>query len=275
MDAPHATLARWLGTLCLAAGLSGCLIQIGSFALFEGDVVATAAQTFCERRVPGTQRDPARSALGDVCNLSPRVIAHGGDMQQLAAVAYLRAAQAQGPTDVSLVNGGGVRTDFPGQDAFADASFTDITVDEVFAALPFRNTLVRLTLTGAQLKTALEDGLDYLVRTPGVTGAYPYAAALRFEVNLAAPRGARVSNLQLRNSAGQYLALDPAATLRIVTSAYLAGGGDGYATLATITGAQRQDLGQDEADALMNYVRTHSPLLRPPVGEYSTQAFSE
>ncbi len=272
MRASFPALARWLGTLCLSAGLAGCLIQIGAFDLFEEDVAATAAQTFCERRVPGKVRDPARSVLGDACNLSPRVIAHGGDMQQLAAIAYLYAAQAQGPTDVSLINGGGVRTDFPGQDLFADPSFTDITVAEVYDALPFRNALVRLTLSGAQLKTALEDGIDYLVRTPGVTGAYPYAAGLRFDVNLGAARGSRLSNVQVRNSDGVFVTLNPAATLRLATSAYLAGGGDGYDALA---GALRQDLQLDEAAQLLRYVRTHTPLLRPPTGDYSTQAFTE
>lgn len=275
MPVLYPTLARGLVTLGLAASLAGCLIQIGSVGLLGSDVVATAAQTFCERRVPGTLRDPARSALGDACNLSPRVIAHGGDMQQLAAIAYLEAAQARGPTDVSLVNGGGVRTDFPGQDLYADPGVTAITVDEVYAALPFHNTLVRLTLSGAQLKTALEDGLDYLVRTPGVTGAYPYAAALRFDVNLSAPRGSRVSNLQVRNSGGPYVALDPAATLHLVTSTYLASGGDGYNTLASVTGALRQDLFLDEAAQLLQYVQGHTPLLRPPTSDYSTQAFSE
>lgn len=272
MQAHFPALARWLGCLCLAAGLSGCLIQVGAFHLFDEDVVASAAQTFCERRVPGTVRDPARSVLGDVCNLSPRVIAHGGDMQQLAAIAYLEAARAHGPADVSLINGGGVRTDFPGRDLFADPGFTDITVTEVYDALPFRNTLVRLTLSGAQLKTALEDGLDYLVRTPGNTGAYPYAAGLRFDVNLGAPRGSRLSNVQVRSGAGVYVALDPSATLRLVTSGYLASGGDGYDAL---TGALRQDLPLEEADQLLWYVQNRTPLLRPATGDYSTQAFTE
>jgi len=271
MQAPFPALTRWLGTLCVCASLAGCLIQVGAFDLIEDDAVASAAQTFCERRVPGTVRDPVRSVLGDVCNLSPRVIAHGGDMQQLAAIAYLEAARALGPTDVSLVNGGGVRTDFPGQDLYTNPGITNITVDEVYNALPFRNTLMRLTLSGAQLKTALEDGLDYLVRTPGQTGAYPYAAGLRFDVNLGAARGSRLSNLQIRNGAGVYVPLDPAATLRLVTSAYLAGGGDGYDTL---TSALRQDLQLDEATQLLRYVQTYTPLLRPPVGDYSTQAFT-
>ncbi len=250
--------------------LSACLLQIGG----SSDLLATAEQTFCERRVPGPTRDTARSALGDTCNLAPRVIAHGGDMQQLAAHALLERARLHGAADVSLVNGGGVRTDFPGLDAYSLAQ-ARVSVEEARAVLPFRNGLVRLTLSGAQLRTALEDGLDYLLRTPGVTGAYPYLAGLRFSVDLRAARGSRLSAVQRRDANGQWVALDPAATLRVVTSTYLAGGGDGYETLAALPTSQRVFLGLDETAEFTAFVASHPNLRRLPVADYSTQAFLE
>jgi hypothetical protein len=120
---PDAAANGWRTLLATAGALllSGCLIQVGSNWWTDPDVVATAEQTFCDRRIPGPTRDTSRSALGDVCNLAPRVIAHGGDMQQLVAHAWLERARLYGLADASLVNGGGVRTDFPGLDAYAPA----------------------------------------------------------------------------------------------------------------------------------------------------------
>jgi 5'-nucleotidase / UDP-sugar diphosphatase len=270
--------ARRAGRILAATGpallLSACLIQVGGFSWLDGDVLATAEQTFCQRRVPGPTRDTSRSALGDACNLAPRVVAQGGDMQQWVAHALLERAKLYGPADASLVNGGGVRTDFPGLDAYALAQAW-VTVEEARAVLPFRNGLLRLTLTGSQLHTALEDGLDHLVRTPGATGGYPYLAGVRFHVDLAAARGARVSNLQRREPSGQWVALAPGTILRLVTSSYLAGAGDGYDTLAGLPPAQREDLGLEETAEFVAFVAARPSFRRLPASEYSTQSFRE
>ena len=266
----------WRHLLATAGALllSGCLIQVGGVTWFDPDVIATAEQTFCERRVPGPTRDTSRSALGDICNLAPRVIAQGGDMQQLIAHAWLARARLYGAADASLVNGGGVRTDFPGLDAYAPA-LAWVTVAETYAVLPFRNRLIRLTLSAAQLHAALEDALDYLVRTPGTTGAYPYLAGVRFDVDLSAARGSRVTNLQRRDASGAWIALAPGATLRMVTSSYLAGGGDGHDTLAALPPAQREDLGLDESEEFLAFVAAHPNLRRLPASDYSTQSYRE
>lgn len=66
--------------------------------------------------------------------LDPRVIAHGGDIQQLVAQAFLEQGQRFGGADISLQNGGGVRVDI---------AQGDITVGRIYTLLPFKNTLVR------------------------------------------------------------------------------------------------------------------------------------
>jgi 5'-nucleotidase len=62
-------------------------------------------------------------------------------------------------------------------------------------------------------------------------------------------------------------AIDPAATYRVATNSFLAGGGDGFATLGQGTG----DLvGTDDLSALAQYLTAHSsaasPLTPPAVG---------
>ncbi|MFN3610932.1 bifunctional metallophosphatase/5'-nucleotidase [Tepidimonas sp.] len=226
----------------------------------------TATEELCLRRVPGTKRDVTRSALGDVCNKSERVNAHGGDAQQLVAQAFLEQGQRFGGADIALQNAGGVRVDIaPG----------DITVGRIYTLLPFKNTLVRLRMTGSQVKAALEDGIGFVLAAAGNTGAYPYAAGLRFEVDLNQPAGQRVSNLQWRNPAGNWVPLDLNATYRVITNDFMAGGGDGYATLKAITGANREDTFLDYADSFLQYVRGRDSVARLPLELYSTQRFSD
>jgi 5'-nucleotidase len=117
----------------------------------------------------GSKRDTSRSSLGDVCNLDATVVAQGGDIQQLVAEAFLEQGQRFGGADISLQNAGGVRWTSPR----AISPWARCTL------LPFKNTLYRLVMTGAQVKSALEDGVDSVINGTG-TGAYPYTGGLRF-----------------------------------------------------------------------------------------------
>src|SRR5690606_11784124 len=119
--------------------------------------------------------------------LDPHVMTHGGDVQQLVAQAMLEQGKSYFDAQISLQNAGGVRTDIPPG---------DLTVDDVYSMLPFRNGLVQVNATGSELKAVLEDALDALV-SRGATGSYPYAAGMRWHVDFRQPRGSRIDNLQV------------------------------------------------------------------------------
>jgi 5'-nucleotidase / UDP-sugar diphosphatase len=59
----------------------------------------------------------------------------------------------------------------------------------LFEILPFANTLVKFNMTGAQIKSVLEDSVNFFLNEiiGGGTGSYPYAAGLRWAVNYSAP----------------------------------------------------------------------------------------
>ncbi len=249
----------------LSAAASAALAPFKAAKDAFGSVkVGVASENLCLRRVPGTKRDTSRSSLGDVCNKDPRVIAHGGDTQQLVAQVFLDRGRLFGGADISLQNGGGVRTDI---------AAGDITVGRIYSMLPFKNTLVRLTMTGAEVKAALEDGIAFLLAASGNTGAYPYTAGLRYTVDLNQPKGERVRDLQFKNASGQWVALDLTANYRLITNNFLADGGDGYATLKTITGTRREDTFLDYAEPFLDFVRARGTIGRLPVAEYATQNF--
>jgi len=173
---------------------------------FGSKHVADAHGNLCLRRVPGTTRDRSRSVLAG-CNDDPHVIAHGGDVQQLVADAFLNQGKRYGGADISLQNGGGVRV---------DVAKGVVSVGTVYTVLPFRNTLVTLTMSGAEVKAALEDAMTSVVS--GNTGSYPYAGGLRWAVDLTRPAGDRLSQLAVRDALGQWRPLDAGARYRVITN---------------------------------------------------------
>jgi len=233
-------------------------------AAFASTVVGKASGNLCLRRVPGAKRDITRSALGDACNRNPFTDVHGGDAQQLVALAFLEQGRTFGGVDIALQNAGGVRIDI---------AEGNISVGTVYTLLPFRNTLVRLTLTGAEVKQTLEDAVSFVLAASGNTGAYPYAANLRWTVDLNQPANSRFSSLEFRNAGGAWVPLEPAATYRVITNDFLAAGQDGWVTLRGITGSRREDTFLDYADSFLRYTQSRGSVSRLPESEYSTQVF--
>jgi 5'-nucleotidase/UDP-sugar diphosphatase len=156
----------------------------------------------------------------------------------LAAVPNARAA---------LINYGGVRRDL---------EQGDITVGDVLEVMPFANTLALVDLTGLELKTALEGGIDYLItHYPGYDPPpMPYVAGMRFSVRLQEAAGARVFNLEIRDEGGVYQPVQEATVYRVVTNVFVAGGGDGFTAIKNATGF-RSDTGIIDSDALREHLQ--------------------
>jgi len=113
--------------------------------------------------------------------------------------------------EVAIINGGGIRTGVaPGK----------LAVKDIYAALPLDNYLVAISLTGAQLKAALEHGVS---RLEGPVGSFPQVSGLTFIYSRSAPVGSRVKDVTV---GGQ--PLDPQKEYVVATNDFLAAGGDGY-----------------------------------------------
>lgn len=162
------------------------------------------------------------------------------------AQAYLEVANSDyGGADITLQSAGGVRRPLQGP----------VTAADVIEVLPFGNLLFRLDITGAEVKSMIEDGLHATFREGGTTGPYPYTGGLRFDVNAAQARGQRASNLEvLDQTTGQWTEVRPAATYRLFVLSFSATGGDGYETLANVPTARRSDIGVLDADVLQTYI---------------------
>ncbi|HEY9270129.1 bifunctional metallophosphatase/5'-nucleotidase [Achromobacter sp.] len=243
--------------------------------VFSRSLVASVPQELCSRRVPGGlgSRDYGRSSVA--CNTLGNVSLHGGDIQQLVAQAYLDVANASyGGADISLQSGGGVRVPLLG----------NVTAANVIEVVPFGNMLWRLDVTGAEVKSMLEDGMQAVYGPGGSTGPYPYAGGLRWDVNAAQAQGNRVSNIEVRDHAsGTWLPLDASRSYKLFVLSFNATGGDGYKTLANVPASRRQDIGVLDADVLQAYIDKQArdpvsglPVLNLlPISLYSTKTYSE
>ena len=157
---------------------------------------------------------------------------------QLAAT----GGEANGAAVIAFTNPGGIRTDIPSKQDGA-VSYADI-----FASQPFRNQLVTLTLTGAQIKDALEQQwLDpKRPRILQVSKGFAYAW------DAAKPYGERVIAERMSLN-GQRI--DASKSYRVTVNNYLAVGGDGF-TVFKQGAAPR--VGVYDSDALYAYFQANS-----------------
>lgn len=237
--------------------------------VLKTQIVGVATEDLCLERIPGQ----GRSALCDVRATQ----ANGGDIQQLVTEAYLlRSFEA----DVAIQNAGGVRIDIPAG---------EISIELVYTLLPFANTLVNLDMTGAEIKQVLEEAVANFQDNDGSTGSYPYAANLRWELDLSQPFGSRFANIEIRRKGTDaWVPLQDSDEVKVVTNSFIAAGRDGYVTFGDVSDDGRVvDTYIDYAQAFIDYLQQDlggaepgdpvletPPLVMPPFcTDYSTQLF--
>jgi 5'-nucleotidase/UDP-sugar diphosphatase len=87
-----------------------------------------------------------------------------------------------------------------------------------------------LSLTGNQLLAALENGVSDV---EGGAGRFPQVAGVRFTFDPVAAPGSRVTAVEVWSPMTEtYVELNPDGDYRLATNSYLAGGGDGFSSLA-------------------------------------------
>ncbi|HKJ92024.1 MAG TPA: 5'-nucleotidase C-terminal domain-containing protein [Longimicrobiales bacterium] len=137
---------------------------------------------------------------------------------------------------VALTNNGGIRTGLRGG---------PVTWGQLRTLQPFGNALIRLQLTGAQLRAAVEHGLA--TGTPDIQ-----VSGIEVWYDPDRPVGSRVLTLQLED--GRPVRADGLYTVTV--NSFMAEGGSGFDALK---GALvRQNMGLDDLEALVEYLE-HLP----------------
>jgi 5'-nucleotidase/UDP-sugar diphosphatase len=225
----------------------------------KAELIGQASESLCLVRVPGETTNRSGGVAG--CE-NANTLARGSDAAQVVAEAFLAGSLR---ADVAIQNAGGVRIAVPAG---------PISLNTAFTLLPFTNVLVELPMTGEQLVAVLEDAVANHLDAAQSNGSHPYAAGLRWNLDMSQPRGARFSNVQARDrSTGSWAAIDPARTYTVVTNDFIASGRDGYTTFGTVfaTGNYVNNY-LLYTQTFVDHVRRLGTVSRPQPGDYSHQS---
>jgi 2',3'-cyclic-nucleotide 2'-phosphodiesterase (5'-nucleotidase family)/predicted AlkP superfamily phosphohydrolase/phosphomutase len=169
-------------------------------------------------------------------------------------------------TDFAITNSGGLRADLtcPSPDIPDDfcGPFTPppwpITRGQVLGVLPFGNLVSTVDVSGAELKTYLENGVSAM---PGANGRFPQVSGLCFDYDISAPVGSRVIPASVVRQAadgtctGAVVDLTAASMYHIAINDFMAAGGDGYPNVAA-RAHSREIMDQTVAD----WITANTPL---------------
>ena len=191
--------------------------------------IASRPAGFVTQTLSRVPNDAGESALGDVIADAQLAATRGAD---------------NGGAIIAMTNPGGIRTDL------VHRGNGTISYGDVFASQPFRNRLVTMTLTGAQLRNLLEQQwLDAKrPRILQVSNGFSYAW------DASKPFGERVVAERMTLDGRP---IDPAGSYRVTVNDYLASGGDGFSVAKQ--GGSPQYGGYD-ADALFAFFKAHGPV---------------
>ena len=239
------TVAR---NLPVANGLGGDRAADAAYPPLPPDpAVRAIVEHYAARAKPLAERPVGRIAAAATRDPSP-----GGDtpLGRLVADAHLAATRSpdRGGARLALTNPGGMRADLR-----CDAGPCEVRYADAFAAQPFGNSLVVMTLTGAQILAVLEQQFT------GVNAARPRvlqpSAGFEIRWRASATPGARIVEARLDG-----VPIDPAVRYRVTVNSFLADGGDGFETFRAGTNRLGGDL---DVDALIAWLGA-TPTLEVP-----------
>jgi 5'-nucleotidase len=146
-----------------------------------------------------------------------------------------------GQAVVAFMNPGGIRADLP-----FNAPAGDVTYGDAFTVQPFGNSLVTMTLTGAQIRTLLE------TQFPGCNGQttrriLQVSTGFAYQYTEGAACNGRVGNIVVNGAM-----VEPTTAYRVTVNIFLADGGDGFTVLTA--GTQRLG-GAVDVDAFEAYLK--------------------
>ncbi|MFD1150468.1 bifunctional metallophosphatase/5'-nucleotidase [Saccharothrix hoggarensis] len=214
--------------------------------------------------------DLAKSKSGPIANRKIGTIAQDivraqnpageSPLGYLIADSQLAATEDNGAV-LALMNPGGVRADLAYASSPAGEGDGVVTYGEAFTVQPFGNILQTVTLTGAQIKAALEQQWQIVNGAQRQIILQP-SKGLSYKWSASAPIGSKVSDVVLNGAP-----LDPAASYRVTINSFLQGGGDGF---SVFTGGTDITGGGIDLDGFTAYLAANPNTVPPALGRIAT-----
>ena len=151
--------------------------------------------------------------------------------------------------DIAFMNPGGIRANLTYASSGPSDPNGNVTYREAATVQPFANTLVMMTLTGAQLKSVLEE------QWQPAGSARPFlklgvSEGLVYTYDPTAAQGSRVTSITLDGAP-----IDPAGEYTVAANSFLAAGGDNFATFKDVAG--KRDTGKIDLQSMVDWFDTN------------------
>lgn len=197
--------------------------------VFSSTEIGAVEQSLFHVRLPGDAH-PEQGVIPLGSMVAPHV----------AQSMVFKMENVSGQSYVAMMNAGGVRSDLIGT----------ITVGDSFTVLPFASTLVSMSVSGASLSQTLQTNVSNAYGISGV--AFPYVANITYGIDLTDPQNPQVVDIRIMSAQGVYEPIDLNQQYNLVTTSYLAGGGDLYSfpDATNIT-----DTGHLDGEVLSEYIQ--------------------
>ncbi|MFI8828175.1 bifunctional metallophosphatase/5'-nucleotidase [Streptomyces sp. NPDC053431] len=160
----------------------------------------------------------------------------------------------KGGAQLALMNPGGIRADLVYKQSGAEGDGV-VTYGESFTVQPFTNMMNVVDLSGANLITALKQQVSG--SNLNSVKILQVSKGLTYTLDMTKTGADRVVDGSIKLN-GQ--PIDPAKTYRVAMNEFLAGGGDGFAALATGT---NKLVGASDLDVFNAYLAAHSSASAP------------
>lgn len=220
---------------------------------------------------PALARDPEQSRIVGLYNrlvapLADRVVGRiGADLRRapneagesalgdLIADSQLAATTSRktGGAVVAFMNTGGIRSDLLAGEISGHEGEGEITYGEVAAVEPYGNNLITLSLSGAQIKTLLE---QQFAPTQTFPKLLQVSRGFTYTYDANGPENEKVDAASIRING---VRLRPTQRYRVTVNSFMAAGGDNYLVLKE---GSKPRGGPLDIDALMAYFKAHSPI---------------
>lgn len=166
-------------------------------------------------------------------------------------------------TQLALTNSGGLRAPLPSSYAPVDHTLRraaagyvagppyDLVIGDVFALLPFGNSVVTRNVTGTQLWAALENGVSAInpATCNGADGRFPQISGFKFTFQCSLPAGSRVLSVSLTDGTP---ILKDGTVYTLATNDFVNAGGDFYTMFKDGQGVTREVM----ADVVLAYIKS-------------------
>ena len=161
--------------------------------------------------------------------------------------------------NIALLNSGGIRSSI---------DVGNISLGQVMTVFPFESTMDTLSLTGAVIREMLEQGAkEFTSEGSNGAGGFFQVSGLRVTYDMTRDPGNRVVKVQVlcdQCKGDSYEDLNDANSYAIITTSYIANGGDGMQSLSS--NKKNHEIGKLDTQVMQNYLTYHPVLERSTEG---------